>query len=102
MTTSPQGRLSPLHHWRSFPPNLIGHRFFMELDFSPWGNCKRRRREAAIAEDEKPLATRGSWERRKLSRMVWGGAPETVRILNIFSCQRSTFCVLLNLVFVNN
>jgi len=30
----------------------------MELDFSPWGNCKRRRREAAIAEDKKPLATK--------------------------------------------
>src|SRR6218665_2064142 len=70
------------------PPNLIGHRSFMELDFSPWGNCKRRRREAATAEAKKPLATRGSWERRKLSHRVWGGAPETVRILTIFSCQK--------------
>src|SRR6218665_2679351 len=56
-----QGRLypppSPL---AQIPPNIIGHRSFMELDSSPKGNCKRRRREAAIAEDKKPLATRES------------------------------------------
>src|SRR6218665_1327776 len=83
------------------PPNFIGHRSFMELDFNLWGNCKRRRREDAIAEGKKPLAARGSGERRKLPRGGWGGAPETVRILNI-SCQKSTFWDLLNLVFVDN
>src|SRR6218665_2636006 len=46
---SSQGRLSPLRPLAQIPPNLIGHPSFMELDFSPWGNCKRRRREAAIA-----------------------------------------------------
>ena len=59
------------------------------------------RREAAIAGGKKPLAARGSGERRKLPRRVWGVAPETVRIVNI-SCQKSTFWDLLNLVFVNN
>src|SRR6218665_1973421 len=83
-----QGRLSPPRPLAQIPPNLISHRSFMELDFSPWGNCKRRRREAATAEAKKPLATRGSWERRKLSHRVWGRAPETVRILTIFSCQK--------------
>jgi|SRR6218665_2067519 len=70
-----RGVYPPQDHWRNFPPNLIGHRSFMELDLSPWGNCKRRRREAAIAEGKKLLATRGSRERRKLPRGVWGRSP---------------------------
>src|SRR6218665_2282935 len=101
MNMNMQGRLSPPLPLAQIPPNLIGHRSFMELDFSPWGNCKHRRREAAIAKGKKPLAARGSGERRKLPRGVWGGAKETVRILNI-SYQKSTFWDLLNLVFFNN
>src|SRR6218665_1489299 len=42
------------------PPHLIGHPSFMKLYFSPGGKYKARRREAAIAEGKKPLATRGS------------------------------------------
>ena len=51
-------------------------------------NCKRRRREAAIAEGKKPLPTRGLGERRNFvsSPAGFGGAPETDAILNI-SCQ---------------
>src|SRR6218665_1434430 len=67
-----QGRLSPQDLWRKFPPNLIGHRSFVELDFSPWGNCKRRRREAAIAEGKKPLAARGLGS--IVSSPTWSGA----------------------------
>src|SRR6218665_2496335 len=92
-----RGVYPPQDLWRKFPPNLIGHRSFMELDFqifSPWGNCKRRRHDAAIAEGKKPLPARGSGERRKLLRGVWGGAPETVRILNI-SCQKVHFGIFL-------
>jgi len=55
-----RGVYPPPRPLAQIPPNLIGHRSFMELDFSPWGNCKRRSREAAIAEGKKPLATRGS------------------------------------------
>src|SRR6218665_1791911 len=41
-----QWRLSPLSDGSNSPPNT--------------GNCKRRRREAAIAEGKKPLTTRES------------------------------------------
>src|SRR6218665_405184 len=41
-----------------------------------WGNCKRRRREAAIAKGKKLLPTRGSEERRrKLPQLGMGRSP---------------------------
>jgi len=52
-----------------------------------WENlrkCKRRRREAAIAEGKKPLPNKGSeGERRKLPSGVWGVVPETDTIFTI-------------------
>src|SRR6218665_3391675 len=83
------------------PPNLIGHRSFMELDFSPWGTASAEGAKLRLPKARRPSRLGGLRERRKLPRGVWGGAPETVRILNI-SCQKSTFWDLLNLVFVNN
>src|SRR6218665_224995 len=72
-------------------------------EYSCRGNCKRRRREAAIAEGKKPLTTRGSGERRIRSPSgVWGGAPETDAILNNFLAKWSTFWALVNLIFCNN
>ena len=59
------------------------------------GKCKRRRREAAIAEGKKPLTTRGSGERRKLPSGFWGSAPETEAILNILFQNGIHFGILL-------
>src|SRR6218665_3028168 len=50
------------------------------------GNCKRQRREAAIAKSKKPLTPKGSGERRKLPSEIWNSSRETDAILNI-SCQ---------------
>ena len=58
------------------------------------GYCKRRGREAAIAEGNKPFRTKGSGERRK--------APEADAILNNFLGKSSTFWALVNLIFCNN
>src|SRR6218665_3664628 len=57
-----------------------------------WRQCKRRRREAAIAEGKKPLPTRGHRERRKLPSGVWGGAPcRSRRDFEHFMQKWSTF-----------
>src|SRR6218665_1932629 len=66
------------------------------------GNCKRRRREAAIAEGNKPLTTRESGERRELPSGVWGAAPETYAILKNFLAKRSTFWASVKLIFCDN
>ena len=51
------------------------------------GNCKRRRREAAIAEGKKPVPTRGSGERRNFEH---------------FTPKWSAFWDVVNLIFLNN
>src|SRR6218665_4166804 len=43
------------------------------------GKCKRRRREAAIAEGKKPLTIRRSGERRKLHQRGLGRSPRSRR-----------------------
>src|SRR6218665_222809 len=42
------------------PPHSHRPSLFYGVRFQSMGNCKRRRREAAIAEVKKPLATTGS------------------------------------------
>ena len=65
-------------------------------------NCKRRRREAAIAEGKKPLTTIGAGGAYDAPQRIWGGAPETDAILNNFLAHWSTFWAHVNLIFCNN
>ena len=66
------------------------------------GYCKRRRREAAIAEGKKPFTTRGSGEHRKLPQRGLGQSPRNRRDFEHFIPERSTFWALVNLIFLNN
>src|SRR6218665_2625681 len=67
------------------------------------GNCKRRRREAAIAECKKPLIRQGSVrERRKLPQRGLGRCPRNRPNFEHFHAKRSTFWELVNLILFKN
>jgi len=67
-----------------------------------WGNCKRRRREAAIAKGKKLLPTRGSEERRKLPQLGMGRSPRIRRNFEHFMPKWSAFWDAVNLIFFKN
>ena len=95
------------HVWRADPSVIIlrllntqrrksVYNFGGDRNWENWSQCKRRRREAAIAEGKKPFSTRGS-----------GGAPEADAILNIlckngvhFMPKWSSFEDFANLIFL--
>src|SRR6218665_1902543 len=66
------------------------------------GNCKPRRREAAIAEGKKPLRLGSLTERRKLPQRGLGRSPRNRRDFEQFSCNMEYIWALPNLVFCNN
>jgi len=65
-------------------------------------NCKRRRREAAIAEGKKPLTTRGSGGASKAPPAGSGAEPQKRTRFWIFHAKWSTFSALVSLMFLNN
>src|SRR6218665_1393304 len=56
-----------------------GGRIFWIIGHRSWESCKRRKREAAIAEGKKPLTTRGPGGRRKLPQRGLGQSPRNRR-----------------------
>src|SRR6218665_3796286 len=62
-------------------------------------NCKRRRRETAIAEGKKPLTTRGWGSVVSSPSGVWGGAQENRRNFEHFKRKWSTYLDSVNLTF---
>src|SRR6218665_2782537 len=66
------------------------------------GNCKCRRREAAIVEGKKPYRLGGLGERRKLPQQGLGRSPKNRRNFEHFMPKWSAFWDVVNLIYFNN
>jgi len=75
---------------------------FFEYKHMSRGNCKRRRRQAAIEKARSPYRLGGLGERRKLLQRGLGLSPRNRRNFTHFMPKWSAFSDVVNFLFCNN